>query len=260
MRVKIVKPSEVIKSFDVWREDPEKSSKPDIVNFSYELLKELRDTEGNPDIREVRELLALGADPNYKLLGHTDEELVKKSIEMFDWDETQYVARMELKKWCTLAIAIFMQSMRPDIIEEMLLYKADPNLDLMEIGLKYHPTAFFLSATTNTKNIEDHERILDAFVKKGANVNVTNLEGNNVIHECVIHGLFGIIPKLIELGVDRFHRNERGELPYDLLDETVIDAFSGMSHKRHDDSPEMQVARKVLMPKIEKKRGFFDKK
>lgn len=260
MRVDIVRPQEVIKSFDVWREDPKGSNKPDRVNFSYELLKELKENGSGADIREVRELLALGADPNYKVLGHTDEESIEKSIETFDWDESQYVAKMQLRKWCTIALAIFMQPVRTDIIQEMLRYNVNPNLNLKDVGLGGYPTTFFLAATTKTKEVGEHEDILDKLVSKGANINVTDSEGENVIHVCVKRGLFAIIPKLVELGVDWFHRNQRGETPYDLLDENVIDVLSGMSHKRHRGSHEMEVARKLLMPKTEKKKGFFSKK
>ena len=64
-----------IKNYFAWLSEEKEEG------FSAQLLKLLRDNKSNVDIRDVRELLHLGADPNYKLLGHSDEERIERMID-----------------------------------------------------------------------------------------------------------------------------------------------------------------------------------
>lgn len=264
MKVNIVKNGNVVKKYDVWSEEEKRAAgEEERVNFSAELLKEIRDNKSKVDIRDVMELLQLGADPNYKLLAHTDEDLIKKQIDAYDYDELQYVSKMKMIKWSTLALAISIQAERPDVIEALFKYGADANLDFSDIDMaQSSPTAFFFSATRRSKDLNIHERILDMFVKNGADVSVTDNNGNNAIHICAKLGNLSIIPKLIELGIDPFQKNKDGQIPYDVLTEKNINALTGLSHNRNEDNPEMQEIENLLRPEVkeEPRKRFFGKK
>jgi hypothetical protein len=255
MKVDIVRNGNVVKSFNAWKDEEKRPE-----SFSTQLLKQLRENRSKVDIKDVRELLMLGADPNYKLMGHTSEDELKHMNDYYEENEIDSYDEMRVIVWCSLAQAISIQSHRPEVIESMFGYKikANPNLDLSDVNLSKDPSAFFFSARTRVEDLKTHERILDLFVKHGANVNVTDKKGGNVIHECVRRGVYKIIPKLISLGVDPYLRNNQGLTPYDIASET---SYRAGSYQQVEDTPERINAREILRPKSEpsKKKGFFSK-
>lgn len=210
-----------IQNYFEWLSEQEEES------FSVQLLKLLRDNRGKVDIRDVRELLHLGADPNYKLLGHSDEEQIDKFIKVAaeeEWDLKE-VPRVRIYKMATLAYPIFHKN--PEAIDVMFDYGADPNLDFSDVSMASGAsTAFMYAVNQANMGIPSSIKIVDLFVENGANVNVTDSRGNNLLHYAVKSEKFSLIPKLIEIGVDPKKKNRDGKTPYDMVDpwkEYVID-------------------------------------
>lgn len=257
-----MKNGSVIKKFDVWKdgekEEPEKS-------FSYQLLQELRDNRKNLNIMDVRELLELGADPNYKLMVHTSEEEYQKQIDFYQDNEISGRPNMQAWKTATIGYAIALQPTRPDVMEAMIEYDVDPNLDTTDVPMVKGPTPFYGSAITRTKDLESHKRILNTLVKMGAKIDVKNKQGNNVIHGCVIFGNYEIIPTLIQLGVNPFEKNNDGKTPYDLLNEYRYGISGEILPDSEEVSRKKQELSKILAPPVSEpkqksKFGFFGKK
>lgn len=200
------------------------SEQEDRINFSYELLKLLRDNKEKIDIRDVRELLHLGADPNYKMLGHTDEERIDRIIKAAqeeEWELTE-VPRVQIYKMATLAYPIFHSN--PDVLEVLFEYGADPNLDFSDVALASGATTAFAYAVRQARktflsnpNNTSRMKIIDLFIKNGADVNVLDSYGNTLLHLAVKDSNFDIIPKLIEIGVNPRHKNKSGKLPYQMI-------------------------------------------
>lgn len=257
-----MKNGSVIKKFDVWKDGKKEEQEK---SFSYQLLEELRDKRKDVDIMDVRELLELGADPNYKLMVHTSEEEYQKQLDFYRDNEISGNPNMRAWMTATIGYAIILQSTRPDIMEAMIEYDVDPNLDTTDVPMVKGPTPFYGSAVTLTKNLESHQRILTALVKMGAKVNVKNSQGNNVIHSCALFGNLEIIPTLIKLGVNPFEKNNDGKTPYDLLHEYRYGLTGEIIPDSEDVSRKKQELSKILMPpasepKQKSKFGFFGKK
>lgn len=242
MKVDVVKDGSVIKSFELWR-DGEKRDEPE-KSFSFQLLEVLREPSRKIDIMDVRELIQLGADPNYKIMVHTDEDVLNRQIDQYIENEIPGMPQMRVWTQCTIAYAINMQDSRPDIIEAILKSnKVDPNLDISDVGVSKGPTTFYFCAITKMKDVKVHERILQKMFDDGADVNVLNSSGNNVIHEAIERESLEIIPKLIELGVDPFLKNKYGETPYDMVNR---DTLRGLEHQRTPDPPELKAKKERL--------------
>ena len=261
------KEGNIIKSYDLWKKD-KKDEPLTKTNYSYELLKELRDKRGNADIANVRELLALGADPNYSLVGHTDEDKYIEDINKADIDELQYVPKVKMQKWYTLKIAININ--RLDILEELFKHGANPNLEF-----EHDTTAFYflLGGSMKYSNIDNLKKIVELFIKNGANVNVTNKEGKTLLHKCVDEAArssslkndtyLALIPILINAGIDPYAKDEDGKMAYEYMFREYRDTFGGL-HKTHEDIPNVEKIYDMLKPprmeEPQKKRGFFRKK
>lgn len=210
-----------IQNYFEWLSEQEEES------FSVQLLRLLRDNRGKVDIRDVRELLHLGADPNYKLLGHSDEERIDKIIDLAreeEWDLKE-VPRVRIYKMATLAYPIFHRN--PDVLEVMFEYGADPNLNFSDVSMAGDSeTAFMYAVKQLSKDTESSMKIVDLFVENGADVNALDSKGNNVLHSAVIRGDIDNIPKILEIGVDPKIKNRNGKTPYELIDtwkEYVVD-------------------------------------
>lgn len=240
-----MKDGSVIKSFEIWR-DGEKRDEPE-KSFSYQLLEVLRQRSHEIDIKDVRELLHLGADPNFIIMVHSDEDQLNKEIDQYIENDRPGMPKMRVSKQANIAFAIHMQNSRPEIMEAMLEYKVDPNLDLREVPLAKGPTTFYSSAITKTENPKTYENILNKLIKKGANIKVLDESGNNPIHRCVDNGNYEHIPILIKIGIDPFQKNKRGETPYDLLDK----GYYGLSGERLPESPEITKRKEMVRPLLE---------
>lgn len=259
MKVNVVKDGSVIKTFDVWR-DGEKRDEPE-KSFSYQLLEILRQRSEKIDIRDVRELLELGADPNFKIMVHTDEDQLNRQIDQYIDNDIAGMPKMRVSVHSNIAFAIHMQDSRPDIMEAMLKHKVDPNLDLSDVPLAKGPTTFYSAATHKADNIETYKRILDKLIKDGAVINVVDSSGDNVIHKCVSNGNYELIPYLIEIGVDPFLKNKAGKTPYDILDSQ----FYGLSGEPREDSPKVKSGKEMVRPLLkpqeapapQKKKSIF---
>lgn len=202
-----------IKTYFTWISEQEE------LNFSFELLKLLRDNKAKVDIRDVRELLHLGADPNYKILGHSDEEQVDKILKVAqeeEWDLKE-VPRVRIYKMATLAYPIFHRN--PRVVEVMFEYGADPNLDFSDVSLATGAsTAFMYAVRQASPDTPSSMEIVDLFVENGADVNVLDSNGNTLLHTAVERTVFDIIPKLVEIGVATNKKNRAGKLPHELVD------------------------------------------
>lgn len=202
-----------VKNFYDWLSEREEEG------FSSQLLRTVRDAKENVDIRDVRELLHLGADPNYKLLGHSDEEYIDKIKDIAreeEWD-LRSVPDMRVFKMSTLAYPIFRHS--PELLEVMLEYGADPNLDFSDITMTAGAATPFMYAVAQAdKNIPSSMKVLDLLVKNGADVNVVDSRGNNALHREILGRNFDLVPMLIELGVNPHTKNKDGVAPIDLID------------------------------------------
>lgn len=202
-----------IHNYFEWLSEQEEES------FSVQLLKLLRDKRGKVDIRDVRELLHLGADPNYKLLGHSDEEQIDRMIDTAreeEWDLKE-VPRVRIYKMATLAYPILNHN--PEVIKVMFEYGADPNLDFSDVSMATGAKTAFMYAVKQARSYNPNSiKIVDLFVEEGADVNVLDDRGNNLIHIKVQNRDFDLIEKLIELGVDPYKKNKNGETPYNLID------------------------------------------
>ncbi len=261
------KEGNIIKSYDLWKKD-KKDEPLTKTNYSYELLKELRDKRGNADIANVRELLALGADPNYSLVGHTDEDKYIEDINKADIDELQYVPKVKMQKWYTLKIAININ--RLDILEELFKHGANPNLEF-----EHGTTAFYylLGGSQKYNDVDKLQKIVDLFIKNGANVNVTNKEGKTLIHKCVEwsaspsytknKSYLSLVPSLIKSGINPYAKDSYGKMAYQYMFQNYHDNY-GEYHKTHEEYPEAESVYSMLKPTQaedqQKKKGFFRKK
>lgn len=256
----------IIKSYDLWKRD-KKEDPLEKTNYSYELLKELRDKRDKADIREVRELLALGADPNYSLVGHTDEFKYIEDINKVDIDELGYVPKVKMQKWYTLQIAIVIN--RLDILEELFKHGANPNLEFENGTTAFY---FLLGGPMKYNNIDNLKKIVELFIKNGANVNVTSKDGKTLIHRCVDEGsnsspikndtYLALIPILIDAGVDPYVKDEYGKMAYQYMFNEYRDKFGDL-HKTHENVPNVEKIYDMLKPpRMEepKKKWFFRKK
>lgn len=203
----------MINNFIQWKLNERKEQ-----NFSFELLNLLRGQGDHVNIMDVRELLELGADPNYKLLTHTDEEKINKFVKASIEDELDVkVPEMRTYKVATLVYPIFKKM--PEVVDVMIDYGADPNLDLSDVPMASGaPTAFFYVVQQASYGGEKINRILDMFVEAGADVNQVDEEGNNAIHRTILNGRLDFIQRLIDIGVDQFKKNRSGKTPFDLID------------------------------------------
>jgi hypothetical protein len=256
------KEGNIIKTYDLWKRD-KKEEPLTKINYSYELLKELRDKRDKADIREVRELLSLGADPNYSLVDHTDEDKYIKDINKVDIDELDIVPKVKIRKWYTLRLAIVIN--RLDILEELFKYGADPNLKFDSTTAIY----FLLGGPIKYREIENLKKIVDLFIKNGANVNAINDEGKTLIHQCVIasekpffkghDSYLSIIPILISTGVDPYKKDKYGKMAYQYMFETQF----GQSKRTHEHLSNAKEIYDMLKPphlqEPQQKEGFFRK-
>ena len=201
-----------IKNYFAWLSEEKEEG------FSAQLLKLLRDNKSNVDIRDVRELLHLGADPNYKLLGHSDEERIERMIDFAreeDLDLTE-VPGVRIYKMATIAYPIFHR--KSEVLNVMFEYGADPNLDFSDVSISgVSPTAFAYAIKQANTAYPSSMEIVDLFVRNGADVNFVDNKGNNLLHMAVEGSDFDVIPKLLEIGVDPNKKNANGKLPHEVI-------------------------------------------
>lgn len=201
-----------IKNYFTWLSEQKEEG------FSAQLLKLLRDTQSNVDIRDVRELLHLGADPNYKLLGHSDEERIDRMIDTAreeGWDLSE-VPNVRIYKMATLAYPIYHR--KPEVLNVMFEYGADPNLDFSDVSMSGgSPTAFMYAIKQANTAYPSSMEVVDLFVQNGANVDFLDSNGNNLLHMAIERGDFDIVPKLLEIGVDPNKKNNSGKLPHEAI-------------------------------------------
>lgn len=264
MKVNVMKDGNVVKRFEIWRDGEKKEEQE--KSFSFQLLDAVR--QRNVDMRDVLELIELGADPNYKMMVHLDEDHYKNMLKQYYDGEISSKPQMRMWTVSTAGYAINKQSSYPEIIEALLkTNKLDPNADVRDQPLINGPTIFYASAITKTEDVKAHERILEKMVSNGADVNVLDSNGNNVIHRCIDNESLKIIPKLVELGVDPFLKNKKGETPYDMVSR---DNLRGMEFQRTPDPPSLKAEKIKLKPLLEppvqpepekkSKFGLFGKK
>jgi len=202
-----------IKDFFSWINEQKEES------FSAQLFRVIRDEGEKADIRDVRELLHLGADPNYILVGHTDEDFINKVINAKEEDGDLVVP--EMKTFFMSSFVYVIWKRRPDLVEVFLDYGADPNLNISNVNIASGmptPFMFAIKQYQSYQRDDEMERIIGMLADAGANINVLDRNGNNGLHLVVDDGNFDIVPKLVELGVDINRKNNQGKTPYDLID------------------------------------------
>jgi hypothetical protein len=247
----------ILKEFNDWLSEQKEES------FSSQLLRVLRDERSNVDIRDVRELLHLGADPNYKMLVHTDEERMDKIMKIAQEEEWDRMPSMKMQVYKLASITYPILNTRPDVLKVMLEYGADPNLNISDVAISSgNPTPFVYAATQADQKGSKGLDVLKVLVDAGADVNATDSNGNNALHKVVKGQAFGMIQPLIDLGVDPFKKNNEGKMPYDLINtwseyyvDGKITSGSEVAHKY----------RSILLPpedasKTGGRRSFFTKK
>lgn len=211
-----------IKNFFSWLNEQKEES------FSSQLFNIVRNQGQKADIRDVRELLHLGADPNYILMGMTDEDFINKVIKAKEEDDDLVVPEMNTFFMSSFAYVIWKR--RPDLVSVFLEYGADPDLNISNVNIASGmPTPFMLAIKQyhSYQKDDEMEKILDLLVDAGANINVLDKNGNNGLHIAVDDANFDIIPKLVEMGVDIKRKNNQGKTPYDLIDTWKEYHFNG---------------------------------
>jgi hypothetical protein len=247
----------IIKEFNNWLAEQREES------FSSQLLKLLRDKRSNIDIRDVRELLRLGADPNYKMLVHTDEERIEQIMNTAREEEWDIIPNLQMRIYKLASITYPIFNSRPDVLKVMLEYGANPNLNISDVAISSGcPTPFVYAATQAHKKGSKGFDALEILVDAGADINVIDSNGNNALHRVIRDQAFDMIHPLVNLGVYPFKKNNEGKIPYDLINTWAEYYVDG---KKMLGSEVANMYKSILLPqedldKTGTRRSFFSKK
>lgn len=191
---------DVIKDFAFWLNEEQER------NFSAQLIDLIR-KEVNVDIRDVRELLELGADPNYRL-GFVPNEETYARIGKLPPNKITF----------TTPVMTAVEKESPEALRALIEYGANVNLrpdeeSMTPIQRLAYSTDFF---NTDPKRKYTMLKMFDMLVKAGADLSVVDEEGNTLLHIAAKNDPEKI-PILLKYGLDPNIKNNAGEFPIDKI-------------------------------------------